>query len=87
MFEMAASRPAEQISVSELADRAGVSRRTFYRHAGSPVEFLSHLLAEEHRELEETLVDTLLMPTQESSDAWKAAYAVMLDHVDRRLGS
>lgn len=47
ILTLAADKPAEQISVSELTSRAGVSRTTFYKHADSPAAFLAtHLIAQ-----------------------------------------
>jgi AcrR family transcriptional regulator len=35
LFELAAEVPADEISVSQLASAAGVSRTTFYSHSSS----------------------------------------------------
>ena len=39
--ELAAQRPAELLTVSEIAARAGVSRTTFYAHAQTPADLLA----------------------------------------------
>src|SRR5260221_1834883 len=44
VVELASQRPVSQISVAELADRAGVPRATFYNHYGSPLELLIQVL-------------------------------------------
>ena len=59
IVELASQRPISQITVAELADRAGVTRATFYNHYNSPLELLiqvllvdlerAHLLEEERR--------------------------------------
>jgi AcrR family transcriptional regulator len=44
VVELASQRPVSRISVAELADRAGVTRATFYNHYGSPLELLIQVL-------------------------------------------
>src|SRR5260370_30003918 len=40
IVELASQRPVSQITVADLADRARVTRATFYNHYGSPLELL-----------------------------------------------
>jgi AcrR family transcriptional regulator len=44
IVELAAERPVSQITVAELADRAAVTRATFYNRYGSPLELLIQVL-------------------------------------------
>ena len=44
VVELASQSPVSQITVAELADRAGVTRATFYNHFGSPLEVLLQVL-------------------------------------------
>ncbi|MDX3853925.1 TetR/AcrR family transcriptional regulator [Streptomyces sp. AK02-01A] len=44
VITLAGERSASRISVSELADRAGVSRATVYNRYGTPLEVLVHVL-------------------------------------------
>jgi AcrR family transcriptional regulator len=44
IVEIASQRPASQITVAELADRAGVTRATFYNHCSSPLDLLIQVL-------------------------------------------
>lgn len=47
VMELAAAKPAEQITVSELTARAEVARTTFYKHAESPAQLLAdHLIGQ-----------------------------------------
>ncbi len=58
--ELAAEKPAEQITVSELTAKAGVARTTFYKHAESPAQLLaSHLIRQIRPKIEPlaTLLD------------------------------
>ncbi|MGW2963776.1 TetR/AcrR family transcriptional regulator [Streptomyces sp. NPDC001220] len=43
-MELASERPVSQISVAELADRAGVTRATFYNRYSTPLELLIQVL-------------------------------------------
>ena len=42
--ELASQRPVSQITVADLADRAGVTRATFYHHYTRPLELLIQVL-------------------------------------------
>ena len=44
IVELASQRPVSQITVAELADRAGVTRATLYNRYSSPLELLIHVL-------------------------------------------
>jgi AcrR family transcriptional regulator len=44
IVELAMQRPVSQITVSDLADRAGVTRATFYNRYSSPLELLIEVL-------------------------------------------
>jgi AcrR family transcriptional regulator len=44
IVELASQRPVSQVTVADLADRAGVTRATFYNRYGSPLELLIQVL-------------------------------------------
>ncbi len=44
IVELASQQPVSQITVADLADRAGVTRATFYNRYGSPMELLIQVL-------------------------------------------
>src|SRR5579864_2837797 len=44
IVELAAQRPVSQITVADLADRAGVTRATFYNRYSSPLDLLIQVL-------------------------------------------
>ena len=44
IVELAAQRPVSQITVADLAGRAGVTRATFYNRCSSPLELLIQVL-------------------------------------------
>jgi AcrR family transcriptional regulator len=45
IVELAAQRPISQITVADLADRAGVTRATFYNRYSSPLDLLIQVLS------------------------------------------
>jgi AcrR family transcriptional regulator len=44
IVELASERPISQVTVADLADRAAVTRATFYNHYASPLELLIQVL-------------------------------------------
>jgi AcrR family transcriptional regulator len=44
IVELAAERPISQVSVADLAERAGVTRATFYNHFSNPLALLIEVL-------------------------------------------
>ncbi len=44
IMELASQQPVSQITVADLADRAGVTRATFYNHYSCPLELLIEVL-------------------------------------------
>ena len=47
ILELASERPISQITVADLAERAKVTRATFYNHFASPLELLIEVLLED----------------------------------------
>ncbi len=47
IVDLAGQRPVSQITVAELADRAGVTRATFYNRYSSPLELLIQVLTKD----------------------------------------
>ena len=85
VVELASQRPVSQITVAELADRAGMTRATFYNRYSTPLGLLIHVL------------DTDLERGHRAEDARRAegrysaaemlrlATADVADHVERFL--
>jgi len=83
IVELAARQPVSRITVAELADRAGVTRATFYNRYGTPLDLLIQVLYADlepgHRREQErrALGD---YPPQE---LLRLATAEVADHIDR----
>jgi AcrR family transcriptional regulator len=83
ILELAAQRPVSQISVAELAERAGVTRATFYNRYSSPLDLLIQVLYADlergHRREETFRADEAHSPEQ----LLYVATAEVADHVER----
>lgn len=81
IIDLAKERAVDSLTVSEVAERAGVHRSTFYEHAASPMELLQSVLNGELDEIRERhlagAVETDVAP------AVTAVTADVLQHVDR----
>ncbi len=81
IFELAGSRPAETVGVSELTSAAGVSRAAFYGHAASPAALLSDALIAELRPSLDVLAEQMSHPGVDYIGLWRQIYLTLLDHV------
>ena len=83
VVELAAERPVSQITVADLAERAGVTRATFYNRYGSPLELLIQVLYADlergHRQEDARRAEGGHSPEQ----MLQAATAEVADHVER----
>ncbi|HTW15030.1 MAG TPA: TetR/AcrR family transcriptional regulator [Nocardioides sp.] len=80
VLRLAAERPVADLSVTAVANEAGVHRSTFYEHAASPADLLEAALLAELDELREGL---LADDTAEVPDAVRGVTADVLRHVER----
>jgi AcrR family transcriptional regulator len=83
IVELASQRPVSQITVADLADRAGVTRATFYNRYSSPLELLIGVLyadLERCQGLKETRWAEGHHPTEE---VVRLTVSDVADHVDR----
>jgi len=80
VLELAAERDPGEITVTSLAERAGVHRSTVYEHGGSPIEVLQRALAEELDVLRE--VHLRDVPPQRVGEALRDVTLGVFAHVD-----
>jgi AcrR family transcriptional regulator len=86
VLELAAERPADTITVSELTKAAGVSRAVFYSHAGSPADLLADVLFAELRPRLDGFAAELGEATADHAGLWRRLYLALLDHVQAHRG-
>ncbi|GHJ41485.1 TetR/AcrR family transcriptional regulator [Streptomyces sp. TS71-3] len=83
IVDLAAQRPISQITVAELADRAGVTRATFYNRYNTPFDLLIQVLCadlERGHALEDEQRDQGLSPARQLHHL---ATRQVADHVER----
>jgi AcrR family transcriptional regulator len=84
--ELATERPVSQISVAELADRAGVTRATFYNHYSSPLDPLLQVLLTDldraHRLEDERRAEG----GRSAAQMLRLSIVDVADHIDRFKG-
>lgn len=76
---LASTKSVGEITVSELADKAGINRVTFYKHYTTPAEALSAALLAELEEAHANVPDP-----STSSEAFNISLTTGLDHIDSR---
>ncbi len=81
LLELAGSRPAETITVSELTAAAGVSRAVFYSHASSPASLLAEVLISELQPDLDLLAEQMGRPDADYVELWRRIYRTLLKHV------
>ena len=82
ILSLAAETPVDDITVTALAQRAGITRETFYRHSDSPVDLLAVALAEDLGAL--AAVDEVLPARSETGESvFRAPTAVLIEHMSR----
>lgn len=79
VLTLAASRPVEDLSVSEIARAAHVSRATFYNHAESPEELLGRVLASELDRVREDFLHGTV--SGDLMTQWRASEDALMTHV------
>jgi AcrR family transcriptional regulator len=83
IVELASQRPVSQITVAELAERAGVTRATFYNRFDSPLALLIEVLDADlergHRREDERRADG----GHSAAEMLRLATADVADHVER----
>ena len=81
VLELAADRRAEDLTVTEVAERAGVHRSTFYEHADSPAALLREALESELDEVRERYLAGADLDLQHVPAALRDVTLAVLVHV------
>lgn len=80
ILELAAERSPAELSVTEIAQKAGVHRSTYYEHADSPEALLAAALRTELDEIRDTHLTDGALPVAAATQATTLA---VLEHVER----
>jgi AcrR family transcriptional regulator len=82
VVELASQRPVSRITVAELAERAGVTRATFYNRYNTPLDPLIEALCAD-LEIGHRLEDRRRAEGSPGPELLRLATAEVADHVDR----
>ena len=83
VVELASQRPVSQITVAELAARAGVTRATFYNHYTSPLQVLVEVLIADLERAHRLEEDRRAEDRYAAPEMLRLATADVADHIER----
>jgi AcrR family transcriptional regulator len=83
VVELAAHRPVSQITVAELADRAGMTRATFYNRYSSPLDLLIRVLYTDLEHVHRAEDARRAEGRHPAAEMLRMATADVADHVER----
>lgn len=86
-MRLAARKPADSISVSELTREAGVSRTTFYKHGNTAAQFIADAIVARIEPQLRALVDAMAQPREDYLLRWREIYVAMLKELQRNEGA
>lgn len=76
--QLALAKPADTITVAELARGAGISRTTFYQHGESPAQFIADLVVDILQPYLDELTQAISQPSEDYLLHWRDIYVRML---------
>ncbi|MFF4309396.1 TetR/AcrR family transcriptional regulator [Streptomyces sp. 900105755] len=85
VVELASARPVSRITVAELADRAGVTRATFYNRYSTPLDPLIQVLHEDLERGHRREAELRAQGGHTDRELLRLATAEVADHVERFL--
>nr|WSY49332.1 TetR/AcrR family transcriptional regulator [Streptomyces sp. NBC_00886] len=85
IVDLAGRRPVSQITIGELADRAGVTRATFYNRYSSPLDLLIQVLRADLERGHRLEAERRARGGYSASRLLRLATAEVADHVERYL--
>ncbi|MFD3583065.1 TetR/AcrR family transcriptional regulator [Streptomyces sp. NPDC058683] len=86
VVELASERPVSQITVAELADRAGVSRATFYNRYSTPLDPLIQVLYDDLERGRRRDDELCAEGGYSAPELFRLAAAGIADHAERFIG-
>jgi AcrR family transcriptional regulator len=85
IVDLAGRRPVSQITVGELADRAGVTRATFYNRYSSPLDLLIQVLYDDLERGHRREAEHRARGGYSAHELLRMSTAEVADHVERYL--
>ncbi len=81
ILKLAAQQPVTDVTITALCQHAGVTRRTFYNHAESPVELLKQVLTAELDQVGAQMRAETAAPDVDLTVAVRRSLGAMIEHV------
>jgi AcrR family transcriptional regulator len=85
IVDLAGRRPVSQITIGELADRAGVTRATFYNRYSSPLDLLIQVLSADLERGHRREAELRARGGHSAQELLRMSTAEVGDHVERHL--
>ncbi len=83
IVELASERPISQITIADLADRAGVTRATFYNHYDSPLELVIQVLVDDLQRAHRLEDERRTIGDRSAAELLRLSIADVADHIER----
>jgi AcrR family transcriptional regulator len=83
IVELASERPISQVTIADLADRAGVTRATFYNHYVSPLELLIQVLVADLERVHRAEDERRAKGGLSAAELLRLSIADVADHIER----
>src|SRR5260370_35500839 len=83
IVELASERPISQVTMADLADRAGVTRATIYNHYGSPLELLIQVLVADLERVHRVEDERRSHGRLSAPEMLRLSIADVADHIER----
>jgi AcrR family transcriptional regulator len=83
ILELASERPISQVTIADLADRAGVTRATIYNHYRSPLELLLEVLVADLERVHRVEDERRAQGGVSAAEMLRLSIADVADHIER----
>ena len=83
IVELASERPISQVTIADLADRAGVTRATFYNHYTSPLKLLIQVLLSDLERVHRLEGERRIEGDRSAVEILRLSIADVADHIER----
>jgi AcrR family transcriptional regulator len=83
IVDLASERPISQVTIADLADRAGVTRATFYNHYASPLELLIRVLVADLERVHRLEDERRIEGGRTAAEMLRLSIADVADHIER----
>lgn len=80
---LASERPVSQITIADLADRAGVTRATIYNHYASPLELVIQVLLADLQRAHRLEDERRTVGDRSAEELLRLSIADVADHIER----